>query len=74
MQWSAQVTLDRSNLSRSLVDDIDLSQLPADVPRMEIESIEHSPESITMSLGSRDSVGDIVYRLRNRLAATSKRV
>lgn len=73
-QWSARVTLQRSNQSRSLVDDIDLSQLPADVPRMEIESIEHSSESITLSLGSRDSVSDIVQRLNNRLAATSKRV
>jgi len=59
--------------NRSLVDDLQVDGLPVD-QRLEVRSVEQTPEQAVLELGSRDSVGDIVSRLERRLDATSEKV
>jgi len=69
---TASVTIDREP-GVSLVEAIDLEQLPVDEP-LEVWSVDNQPGRVTMQLGSREEVSETVSRIQERLGATSRKV
>jgi hypothetical protein len=71
--WTARVTIPKDLAGASLVDDLAIEGVPADV-RLEVWSVEDSPEQTVLQLGSRDQVEEIVSRLQQRIQSTESRV
>ncbi|OYR53602.1 hypothetical protein DJ73_07270 [Halorubrum sp. Ea1] len=69
----AEVTIRETDPSRSLVTSIPADELPFEGP-LEVRDISNSAREVTLTLGSRESVGDIVDNLRDRLSAVARNV
>lgn len=69
----ASIEIDRSEAGWSLVDALALEELPID-EQLAIYSIDETPQSVSLELGSRDQLTEIVSRLEERIASASKRV
>ncbi|WP_135851293.1 fibronectin type III domain-containing protein [Halorussus salinus] len=72
--WNASVTLPKAAAGRSLVDDLALEDLPTNGNGMEIRSLEQTPRQVTLELGSRKSVSDLVSDLNSRVNSVADRV
>lgn len=72
--YTAEVTLPRDSPSLSLVSAIDPSQLPTDGTPLSVRSIDHSRDAITIQLGERESVGEVIADLRSSIGAVERRV
>ena len=72
--FSASVTLSRLDAGLSLVDDVDFDGLPDRVERMEVRSVEQAPESVTLQLGSRPPLQELLSRYGSRIGAAEKRL
>ncbi len=70
---TASVTVDVQPGGMSLVEAVDLDQLPVDEP-LEVWSVDNSPGQVTMQLGNREEVSETVWRIQERLGATSRKV
>lgn len=70
---TASVTVDVQPGGLSLVEAVDLDQLPVDAP-LEVWSVDNQPGQVTMQLGSREEVSETVARIQERLGATSRKV
>ncbi|KZX49303.1 hypothetical protein [Haloarcula sp. K1] len=68
----ATVTLSRADAQRSLIEAVQLSDLPTDV-NLETQSVENSPEQVVLQLGSRDQIKEVIRDLEQRLGATEQR-
>jgi hypothetical protein len=73
-RWSATVTIPRDEAGRSLVDDLALEDLPTKGERMVVREIEQTPEQVVLRLGSRQSVGEVISDIQNRVSSVSDRV
>ena len=69
---TASVTISAS-ADISLVEAIDLAQLPVDEP-MEVWAVENSPRQVTLQLGSREQISETISRIEQRLGAASRKV
>ena len=69
---TASVTVDRE-LDVPLVEAIDVDQLPTREP-LETWSVDTSPQSVSLQLGTRDPVEETLNRLNSRLGAVSQKV
>lgn len=65
----ASVTVENPGPKTSLVDAIQTRQLPLDGP-LKINSLDQSPDSVRLTLGSRDSIGDAIARLQRKISET----
>ncbi|WP_277540235.1 fibronectin type III domain-containing protein [Haloarcula laminariae] len=72
--FSATVTVSRLEAGLSLVDDIDFAELPDPIARMEVQNIEQGPKNITLQLGSRSPLSELLSRYGSRLGAAEKRL
>lgn len=70
---TASVTVDAQPGGVSLVEAIDLEQLPVGEP-LEVWSVDNSPGEVTMQLGSREEISETISRIESRLGATSRKV
>ena len=70
---TASVTIDVEPGGLSLVEAIDLDQLPVDEP-LEVWSVDNSPGQVTLQLGSREEISETISRIQERLGATSRKV
>lgn len=68
---TASVTIDREP-GISLVEAIDLEQLPVDEP-LEVWSADNSPGQVSMQLGNREEISETVRQIQSRLGATSRK-
>lgn len=69
---TASVTVDR-DLDVPLVEAVDVEQLPTREP-LGTWSVDTSPGSVTLQLGSRDPVEETLSQLNRRLGAVSQKV
>jgi len=69
----ATVTVPIAEAGWTVVDEIDLTNLPGD-DQFEIKSVESTPEESVLQLGTRQSVGEVVGEIRTRLQSVTERV
>ncbi|MYL67779.1 fibronectin type III domain-containing protein [Halorubrum distributum] len=69
----AEVTIRETDPSRSLVASIPADELPFEGP-LEVRDISSDAREVTLTLGSRETAGDVVDELRNRLSAVARNV
>lgn len=73
--YTANVTIDKpQDASRALVDDVLIDGVPTNDTRMTIQSIDQDSQKAKLTLGSRDSIDEIVGRIESRLGSTERRV
>jgi len=72
--FSASVTVSRLDAGLSLVDDVDLADLPDRVARMEVQNVTQGPQNVTLQLGSRSPLQELLSRYGSRLGAAEKRL
>jgi len=68
----ATVTLSRADAQRSLIEALQLLDLPTN-RKLETQSVENSPEQVVLQLGSRDQIEEVIRDLEQRLGATEQR-
>ena len=69
----AEVTIRETDPGRSLVASIPTEELPFEGP-LEVRDISSDAREVTLTLGSRESAGDVVDNLRDRLSAVARNV
>ncbi|RLM81281.1 hypothetical protein DVK05_09800 [Halorubrum sp. Atlit-8R] len=69
----AEVTIRETDPSRSLVASIPADELPFEGP-LEVRDISSAAREVTLTLGSRETAGDVVDNLRRRLSAVARNV
>lgn len=70
----AEVQIDQRPAGWHLIEVVSFVDLPDAVEAMEIYSLEESDGTITLQLGNRDKVSQVVSRIQQRLAGVSSRV
>jgi hypothetical protein len=73
-QVSAEITVPRSELDWSLVEEINLSGVPTAGENLQVNGVEHSPREAVVRLGSRQSVGEVINDIQSRISSVSDRV
>ncbi|MFC7044308.1 fibronectin type III domain-containing protein [Halobacteriaceae archaeon GCM10025711] len=72
--WTATVTITDPGPGWSLVDAVDVDQLPDGGNRLKINEITNKPSEVVLELGSRNTAGKVIRDIRQRAVSTSRRV
>ncbi len=71
-RWTAEVTIDSSLTDVPLSAAIDLDELPTRDESLEVWSVDDQPGSVTLRLGNRDRVEEVVDDIQSRLEAVAR--
>lgn len=73
-RYEARVIIPNEEAGWSVIDEIDITQVPTQGNNLQIEQIENTPQQTVILLGSREKASDVVSNIQNRLSAVQGRV
>lgn len=72
--YEGEVTVPHSEAGWSVIEDIDFPDVPTGGQRVQIKSVESTPERTVVQFGSRESIDEVIDDITQRLSAVSSRV